>query len=71
MSKGFTKLVDIGGPDAGRLHMVLERWLTEHRIPFRRTRFRGEGFVRYSVERENLCCAQAVIPALWASDSNR
>ncbi len=60
-SKGFTKLIDIHD-QASRLHTALEKYLNAHDIPYRR--HLGDGFIRYSVERVNLCCAQAVIPAL-------
>jgi hypothetical protein len=62
-NKGFTKLIDIHD-QSERLHRVMEKYLTQHGIPFRKARFFGDGFIRYSVEPVNLCCAQAVIPAL-------
>ena len=63
--KGYTKLIDIHD-QALRLHRALEKCLAAHSIEFRVRRFRGDGFVRYSVQQADLCCAQSVLPALRA-----
>jgi hypothetical protein len=63
--KGFTKLIDIHD-QAPRLHAALEKYLGAHRIDFIRAHFKGDGFMRYSVQRTDLCCAQAGLPALRA-----
>lgn len=62
--KGFTKLIDIHD-QAERLHVALEKYLKAHTIEFRRTHFKGDGFIRFSVQWSNLCCARAVLPALY------
>jgi len=59
----FTKLIDIHD-QAVRLHQALEKYLAAHRIEWRVRRFAGDGFVRYAVRPADLCCAQAVLPAL-------
>jgi hypothetical protein len=61
--KGFTKLIDIHD-QADRLHKALEKYLEAHAIPWRKQHFKSDGFVRYQVQTKDLCCAQAVLPAL-------
>jgi len=60
----WRKLIDIHAP-AERLWTVLERFLDQHDIPYRKRRV-GDDFFRYSVASVNLCCARSVLPALEA-----
>ncbi len=61
-AKGKRKLVDIG-PDHERLVRVLERWLVEHHIPYKRHHLEPAG-LRYYVDSVDLNAAQAILPAL-------
>lgn len=57
----FRKMVDIG-LTASEIGVTLERYLFQHRITYKTARHAE--FVRYFVHENDLCCAQAVIPAL-------
>lgn len=59
----FMKLIDIHD-QAERLHKALEKFLEAHSILWKRQHFKNDGFFRYLVRRQDLCCAQAVLPAL-------
>lgn len=62
-AKGKRKLIDIND-DARGIYAALENFLKWHSIPYTFQLHRGENFRRYYVDSVNLCCAQAVIPAL-------
>ena len=60
-AKGLRKLVDIheGAP---RLMEALEHFLARHQIAY--SKHGHEFCYRYYVQAKDLCCAQAVLPAL-------
>lgn len=60
--RGFRRLADIDN-EARHSCEVLERFLKAHSIQYQR--LYGDGFIRYFVQRSDLCCAQSVLSALW------
>ena len=67
-SPKWVKLIDIAGTvEMRRVRAALEKYLDQH-TPRWTARVYGVNqhrrFVRYFVKPEDLCCAQAVIPAL-------
>ena len=70
----WCKLIDLDERST-RQHAALEAFLREHEIVFTRyispaptidARFPECGYRRYQVFANNLCCAQAVLPAIAA-----
>jgi hypothetical protein len=66
---GFRKLVDIWGSEqaTAQVHDALKAFLLAHGINFERhhgTDAYHRDYYRYLVQSKDLCCAQAVLPAL-------
>jgi len=64
-TKGRKKLVDIADSSV-RIYEALENFLEAHSIPYTFNIHWADGFRRYYVDAKDLCCAQAVLPALQA-----
>jgi len=67
--RGFRKLVDIWGSEqaTAEVHDALKAFLLARDIQFQRhhhTDAYQRDFHRYLVQSKDLCCAQAVLPAL-------
>jgi hypothetical protein len=67
--RGLRKLVDVWGSMAAAapVHEVIERFLRAHNLDYELhtgTDPYGREYWRYKVQARDLCCAQAVLPAL-------